>query len=111
MKIYVASSWRNAEQPFVVGFLRGMGHEVYDFRNPGPDNYGFQWTAVTDDPKPWTGEQLTAALNHPVSTGWAVGAGKRVVVYMPHAEEPELMYLMTAGIATTLVDVSARLAV
>ena len=36
-KIYVASSWRNREQPSVVKALREAGHEVYDFRNPAPD--------------------------------------------------------------------------
>lgn len=34
MKFYVASSWRNIEQPGVVAMLRHSGHEVYDFRNP-----------------------------------------------------------------------------
>jgi hypothetical protein len=34
VKIYVASSWRNAEQPEIVGLLRDLGHEVYDFKNP-----------------------------------------------------------------------------
>ncbi len=33
MKIYVASSWNNVDQPVVVLTLRGAGHEVYDFRN------------------------------------------------------------------------------
>lgn len=31
-KIYVASSWRNVFQQDVVGILRDLGHEVYDFR-------------------------------------------------------------------------------
>lgn len=33
-KIYVASSWRNVFQQDVVGILRDLGHEVYDFKNP-----------------------------------------------------------------------------
>lgn len=50
MKIYLASSWRNGEQPDLVTDLRAAGHEVYDFRNPrsgGPDRdapeEGFSW--------------------------------------------------------------------
>jgi hypothetical protein len=43
MKIYVASSWRNARQPIVVGLLRDLGHDVYDFRNPSPGDHGFGW--------------------------------------------------------------------
>lgn len=43
MRIYVASSWKNTRQPVVVGRLRGLGHEVYDFRNPKPGNHGFSW--------------------------------------------------------------------
>lgn len=42
-KIYLASSWRNQQQPEVLAMLRGMGHEVYDFRNPVPGNAGFSW--------------------------------------------------------------------
>jgi len=34
MKIYVASSWRNEKQSLAVTYLRGSGHEVYDFKNP-----------------------------------------------------------------------------
>ena len=35
MKLYIASSWRNAHYPAVVEALRGAGFDVYDFRNPG----------------------------------------------------------------------------
>lgn len=41
MKIYVASSWRNAYQPQVVDALRKEGNEVYDFRNPAEGDNGF----------------------------------------------------------------------
>jgi len=33
-RIYLASSWRNEEQPFLVKMLEAEGHLVYDFRNP-----------------------------------------------------------------------------
>ena len=36
MKIYVASSWSNEDQQWVVNTLRAAGHTVYDFKNPGP---------------------------------------------------------------------------
>lgn len=42
-KIYLATSWKNTEQPKVLARLRGLGHEVYDFRNPSPGNTGFTW--------------------------------------------------------------------
>jgi hypothetical protein len=38
-----------------------------------------------------------------LEAGWAAGAGKQVVIYAPNPkEEPELMYLMTAGVVTTM---------
>lgn len=130
-KIYVASSWRNAQQPAVVEALRAAGHEVYDFRNP-PGGTGFQWSAIDADWQEWTGEQYRAALNHPVAkagfksdfdamhwadtcvlvlpcgrsahieAGWMVGAGKRVFILQTTKEEPELMYRMTDGIALSV---------
>ena len=41
MKIYLASSWKNTDQPDLVEALRNAGHDVYDFRNPTPDDAGF----------------------------------------------------------------------
>lgn len=135
MNIYVASSWRNTEQPAVVTFLRRAGHEVYDFRHPAPGNDGFAWRALDGGWESWTPDEFIRALRHPIAAdgfaldmdalrkcdacvlvlpcgrsahieaGWAAGAGKRVVVYMPTKQEPELMYLMTAGVVTTLLDV------
>lgn len=46
MKIYLASSWRNEDQPMVLARLRKAGHRVYDFRNPTPGNEGFSWKQV-----------------------------------------------------------------
>lgn len=68
LKIYVASSWRNAEHPAVVAALRAEGHEVYDFRNPAPGNTGFKWAAIDPDWLNWTPEQfILRALPHPIS--------------------------------------------
>jgi hypothetical protein len=46
MKVYVASSWRNAAHPGVVDELRAHGHEVYDFRNPPNPRGGFSWSEI-----------------------------------------------------------------
>ena len=122
MRVYVASSWRNAHQPEVVKFLRDNGHVVYDFRNPEPGNQGFAWSEIDPNWKTWTPTSYRNALKHPVARsgyfcdiralrwcescvlvlpsgrsaswefGYAMGAGKLGVVYMPEPCEPELMY-------------------
>jgi hypothetical protein len=53
-RIYVASSWRNAEQPAVVTRLRNHGHEVYDFRNPFNGLAGFAWSEIDPDWQAWS---------------------------------------------------------
>lgn len=65
LKIYVASSWRNAIQPGIVALLRQEGHEVYDFRHPhatGPDRgrrgVGFSWSELDENWKSWTPRQF-----------------------------------------------------
>jgi hypothetical protein len=60
-KIYVASSWRNAQQPSVVVALREDGHEVYDFRNPLAGDGGFHWSQVDCE---WRGWGLTEYVHH-----------------------------------------------
>ena len=121
-KIYVASSWRNSFQQDVVKFLRDAGHEVYDFKNPPHGCGGFRWSDIDPNWDLWTTEQYREALNHPIAqrgfdsdfngmqwadvcvmvlpcgrsanteAGWMKGAGKRVMVYSPKEQEPELMY-------------------
>ena len=61
MKIYVASSWRNRDQPDVVNLLRLDGHEVYDFRNP-PNRSGFAWGDLDPDWQSWNGQQYIKHL-------------------------------------------------
>lgn len=122
MKIYVASSWQNSHQPAVVTILRGMGHQVYDFRNPEPGNTGFHWSEIDPDWESWSPIQYRSALNHPLAErghasdmaalesceacllvlpsgrsaswefGYACGKGKRGAVFMPEPCAPELMY-------------------
>lgn len=122
MKIYVASSWRNAYQPLVVETLREAGHEVYDFRNPAPGDPGFSWAEIDPYWTHWTVEEFQAALKHPIAVaafgkdmgameradacvmvlpcgrsahtemGWFTGRGKLTIIYAPIDTEPELMY-------------------
>jgi len=53
LKIYLASSWRNVQQPAAVELLRSAGHEVYDFRNPAPGDRGFSWSDIDPDWQLW----------------------------------------------------------
>jgi hypothetical protein len=130
-KIYLASSWRNEYQPDVLKTLRDAGHEVYDFRNPGPDDVGFGWSQIDPEWKNWTPAQLKEALKHPIAqkghhndhsamkwadtgilllpsgnsahleVGLMAGWGKSTCVYAPGMRDPDLMYL---SLATTLED-------
>ena len=121
-RIYVASSWRNQYYPAVVEALRRAGHDVYDFRNPTHGGGGFHWTDIDKNAPNWTFEEYAEGLRHPLAArqfmadlealdwadtcvlvlpcgrsahteaGWMAGAGKRVIVYIPEMQEPELMY-------------------
>lgn len=53
-RIYLASSWRNQHQPWMVDLLRNNGHEVYDFRNPPNGVPGFSWSEVDTNWQNWT---------------------------------------------------------
>jgi hypothetical protein len=135
MKIYVASSWRNPYQPFVVGVLRQDGHEVYDFK----DSEGFHWSEMDPNWKDWNPSQYIEGLRHAcaergfgrdmkalqecdvcvyvmpcgpsasMEMGWACGAGKIVIVYIPELREPDLMVKMAHTITSSLDEVRAVL--
>lgn len=122
MKIYVASSWRNSYQNLVVSILRSLGHEVYDFKNPPNGSGGFAWSDIDPNWEHWTTEAYKEALADPIAVkgfnsdfdgmkwadccvmvlpcgrsanteaGWMKGAGKKVYVFSPLVQEPELMY-------------------
>ena len=113
MKIYVASSWRNEHQQYIVDALRKEGHEVYDFKHPAPGNAGFHWSEIDPIWQGWTTAQYIAALAHEhakfgfdrdfdamnaadacvlvlpcgrsahLEAGWMKGAGKKVIAYIP----------------------------
>lgn len=128
-KIYVASSWRNVEQPELVKFLREAGHEVYDFRNP-PGGTGFAWSQIDPCWQNWDANEYRAALEHPIAeagfqsdmgamrwadvcvlllpcgrsahleAGWFAGRVKPVFVLTKNGEEPELMAKMCTAVHT-----------
>ena len=113
MKLYVASSWRNPHQPVVVKELRDLGHEIYDFRQPTPDDNGFHWSEIDRAWEKWTVEQYRKALSNSIAergfkrdfdamawadacilvmpcgrsahleAGWCVGVGKPVAILFP----------------------------
>lgn len=135
MKIYLASSWKNYAQPFVVHALRQAGHSVYDFRNPAPDNHGFAWQDVEHSPHPWSAELTREVLDRPIAQmafdldfggmrwadcivmlqpcgrsaalelGWAAGAGKRTIALLADGQEPELMLLAADDLCLSIEEV------
>lgn len=133
-KIYVASSWRNKYYPEVVEALRAKGHEVYDFRNPPLGGNGFRWTDIDEKALEWSFDEYSEGLHHPkaerqfkadlealewadtcvlvlpsgrsahTEAGWMAGAGRRVFVYIPEMQEPELMYKLFDGVVGSMED-------
>ena len=131
-KIYVASSWGNILQPGIVGALRSVGHEVYDFKNPRPGDNGFHWSEVDGGWKEWDLKRYREALNHPIAVdgfhsdldamiradtcvlvlpcgrsahleaGWFIGQGKPTFIFALEPCEPELMYKMANGILISM---------
>lgn len=68
-RIYVASSWRNKDQPSVVESLLADGHQVYDFRNPPTGVPGFAWSQIDPAWEGWTAsEYRRLLLTHPVAS-------------------------------------------
>jgi len=138
-RIYVASSWRNPYQPAVVAALQSDGHAVYDFRNPNPNNHGFQWSAIDPNWEGWSPERYRDLLDHPIAKrgfasdfdamkwadtfvcvlpcgrsahlelGWACGQGKQTIVLLDKME-PELMIKMCDHICIDLNEVRQILA-
>lgn len=63
-KIYVASSWKNWQQPIVVQCLEALGHSCYDFKKDG-----FSWKEVMPNYDGGTvhEQEYLDALKHPRS--------------------------------------------
>lgn len=139
MKVYVASSWRNAWQPAIVQKLREAGYDTYDFKDPAN---AFPWKDIDADHKNWSPVRFREVLDHPlavkgfhhdmealkacdacvlvlpcgrsahVEMGWAVGAGKNTILFTPPncgPQEPELMYKMFKHICVSMGEVLAAL--
>jgi hypothetical protein len=137
VKIYVASSWRNDFQPGVVAALLADGHEVYDFKDSDGFHWSEvdpEWLEWPQEiPKYLSGLKHPAAergfkrdMSHLVDcdacvyvmpcgvsasleAGWACGAGKLVIVYVPGLREPDLMVKMAALVTDDLSVVRARI--
>lgn len=137
-RIYLASSWRNPDQPAAVETLRRVGHEVYDFRNP-PSGAGFGWSEVDPNWQSWDAATYREMLKHPRSKagfmadfnamkwcnvcvlllpcgrsahlelGWCAGQGKKTIIWTKDGEEPELMALMATDICISKDEVLRKL--
>lgn len=130
-RVYVASSWRNEYQPWIVTRLRTLGLDVYDFRGDG-DGWskgtgkegGFSWSQISASWTNWNAVEYIDALCTPIAQagfdrdmnalkrcdiclfvmpcgpsasmemGWACGAGRKVIAYIPKMREPDLMVKM-----------------
>ncbi|MFP3943818.1 MAG: hypothetical protein ACLFWF_07995 [Alphaproteobacteria bacterium] len=133
-RIYLASSWRNSEQPRIVATLREAGHAVYDFRNPAKGVTGLSWSEIDPEWKSWTADEYRRALEHPVAVqgfkldyeamkwcdtcvlllpcgrsahleaGWCAAAGKHTIVLTRDGEEPELMALLAHHICVSEIE-------
>ncbi len=133
-KIYVASSWRNQDQPHIVEFLKDHGHDVYDFRNPAPGDTGFHWSEIDKNWKNWTKYNYRNCLDHPaacggfkkdldameradvfvgvqpfgrsasIEMGWAAGQNKKTILLLANGE-PESMVKVFDYICCNLNEV------
>lgn len=63
-KIYLASSWKNNDQPRVYLNLTQIGHEVYNFRNPPYRSSGFSWDNIDVNWKNWSSSEYMDNLLH-----------------------------------------------
>lgn len=109
------------------------GHQVYDFKNPRPDNAGFAWSEIDPNWECWTPERYRELLDHPIAKagfasdfnamkwadtfllvlpcgrsahlelGWACGQGKQTLVILD-AMEPELMVKMVDHLCLSLQE-------
>lgn len=138
MKVYVASSWRNEYQPSVVAALREDGHEVYDFKDSEGFHWSEvdpNWKDWSKDISkyldglyhPAAKRGFSRDMEHlktcdacvyvmpcgvsaSMELGWAVGAGKFTIAYVPGLREPDLMIKMVDVITDSLDIVRAQLA-
>jgi len=138
-RIYVASSWRNTQQPAVVTALRTAGHRVYDFRNPAPGKHGFSWSELDPNWTTWTRQEYIENVHKPRATeafnfdqealhwcdvcvlvlpcgndahleaGYAAGQGKRTIFLLDESFTPGIMYRLGGEFATNIPELIASL--
>lgn len=105
----------------------------------GDMSYSFSWSSIDLNWKNWSTQQYREALNHPIAqkgfdldfnamkwadvcvmvlpcgrsanteAGWMKGAGKRVMVYSPKYEEPELMYKLYDFISDSMLRINEEI--
>jgi hypothetical protein len=141
--IYVASSWRNEIYPSVLAVLHAAHQPFYDFRHPAAGSDGFHWHEIDSEWQQWTTTQYREALTDPraeegfrydmealkscttlllvlpcgrsshLELGYAIGAGKRTVIYFPPnvTIEPELMYKAVDHLCLSMGEVLDALGV
>lgn len=103
------------------------------------ENTGFHWSEIDEGWMNWTPEEYKNALKHEIAesgfksdfdamkwadacvmvlpcgrsanteAGWMSGRGKKVIVYIPVKQEPELMYKIYDEIATTHAEILTAL--
>lgn len=138
LKVYVASSWRNARQPEVVAALRAAGHEVHDYKahmdgGLAPDGVDVtslrfepaQFRMLLEDPRAhaWFQRDMDAlracdacvlvlpcGRSAHLELGYAVGAGKLTIALLAGECEPDLMYKMIHRLCVSLDEVVQALA-
>jgi len=116
MKIYIASSWRNAETAYsITVFLRHQGHEVDCFCDDSDGRYVFSWKEIIKDKnaidaisflrdkrsqkafqedKKWLDWceclilVLPAGNSSHLEAGYVKGQGKRFAIYAPYGFIP-----------------------
>lgn len=135
--LYVASSWRNPYYDDVLTFLHEENIPYYNFKNPAPGNPGFHWSKIDSKWQEWGSRDYRHALHHPLSSqgfrrdmdalmactqlllvlpcgrsahlelGYAIGVGKKTIIYYPDTEqlEPELMYKAATYLCLTLSEI------
>lgn len=129
-RIFIATEHKNEYLPMVYDALRKYGHQVYDYQNSPSQE--FSWNMIDPYHKNWGIDSLKNALVHPYAekafnkdfecmqkadlcilitpcglsahavAGWMKGAGKKVLVFQPWPQAPELMYKMFDGMYSML---------
>lgn len=137
MKIYVATSWRNHYQPSVVNILQQEEFEVYDFKDADGFHWSEvdpNWKDWNRDIKKYLygleheaakrgfNRDMEALVNcdacvyvmpcgvsASLEAGWAKGAGKLLIVYVPELREADLMVKMADLVTGSLQVVVHKL--